>query len=119
MNEETAARGMALIGLSVLAGAGVSPEQFLRIFGVPREDVTGSAAFGWRLFAVRTAFISGLAWRGDATARRAFPPVQLLDQAVFWHAFVKRSVPRRAALMAAGASGAIILLDGVRRRAGE
>ena len=54
--------------------------------------------------------------RGDPTARNAFLPVQLLDQAVFWHAFGTRSVPRRAAVLAAATSGVIIALDVKRRR---
>jgi hypothetical protein len=80
--------------------------------------VTGAAEFGWRLFAVRTAYLSALSARGGAAARAAFLPIQLLDQAVFWHAYASGSVPRRAALMAAAASGAIIALD-LSRRAAE
>ena len=72
---------------------------------------------GWRLVAARNVYISALALRGNETARDAFLPIQLLDQVVFWHAIATRSVPRRAGLMAAGASGAIIALD-VARRAG-
>ena len=88
------------------------------MFGIAPREVTGAAAFGWRLFAVRTGYLSALAWRGDETARAAFLPVQLLDQVVFWHVFAARSVPRRAALLAAGTSGAIVALDVRRRRAG-
>ncbi len=112
---DPATRGMATIGGAVATASAISPKTFLSLFGVERRDVTGAAAFGWRLFAVRTAYLSARAWRGDASARDAFLPVQLLDQAVFWHAFATHSVPRRAALMAAGASGAIIALDIVRR----
>ena len=108
---------MALIGAAVASGAALAPRPFLRLFGIAPEEVTGAAAFGWRLFAVRTGYLSALAFRGNDTARDAFRPVQLLDQAVFWHAFATRSVPRRAALMAAGASGAILVLDGRRRSA--
>ena len=39
-----------------------------------------------------------------------------MDQVVFWHAYRTRSVPRRAAVLAAAASGAIVALD-LRRRA--
>lgn len=81
----------------------------------PAEPKAG--AFGWRLFAVRTAYLSVQAWRRDRSAREAFLPVQALDQVVFWHAFATRSVPRRAALLAAATSGAIIALDLHRRRA--
>ena len=108
---------MAAIGATVAAASAVAPVQFLRVFGIERREVTGAAVFGWRLFAVRTAYISGMALRGNETAREAFLPVQLLDQAVFWHAFARRSVPRRAAVLAAAASGAIIALDRVRRTA--
>lgn len=107
---------MAGIGATVALGAGLSPGRFLRLFGISSREVTGPAAFGWRLFAVRTAYLSGKALWGDQGARNAFLPVQLLDQVVFWHAFANRSVPRRAALMAAGASGAIIALDLKRRQ---
>lgn len=115
---DRATRAMAGIGGSVAIGSAVSPRAFLRIFGIPAGQVTGAAAFGWRLFAVRTAFISALAWRGDDTARRSFLPVQMLDQVVFWHAFATRSVPRRASLLAAATSGVIVLLDVVRRADG-
>ena len=94
----------------------LSGRPFLRLFGIPDHEVTGAAAFGWRLFAARTAYISALAWRGNETARDMFLPVQLLDQAVFWQAFARRSVPRRASLLAAATSGAIIALDLARRR---
>ncbi len=106
---------MAVIGTSVAAGSALSPKTFLRPFRIPPEDVTGAAAFGWRLFAVRTAYVSGLAFRGNATARDAFLPIQLLDQAVFWHAFRTRSVPRQAALLAAATSGVIVAIDLYRR----
>ncbi len=111
------ARGMAAIGGSVAVASAVAPRAFLRLFGIAPREVTGAAAFGWRLFAVRTGYLSVLAWRGDAAAREAFLPVQLLDQAVFWHAFATRSVPRRAPVLAAATSGAIIALDARRRRA--
>ena len=113
---DTAARGMAAIGVGVAVGSALSPRTFLRAFGVAPHEVTGAAEFGWRLFAVRTAYLSALALRGDEAARAAFLPVQVLDQVVFWHAFANRSVPRRAAVMAAAASGAIVALDVNRRR---
>lgn len=110
--------GMAAIGGVVALGSAVSPRALLRLFGIPPAEVTGAAAFGWRLFAVRTGCISVLAARGNAVAQEIFLPVQVLDQAVFWHAYATRSVPRRAAVLAATASGAIVALDLVRRNGG-
>jgi hypothetical protein len=107
---------MTTIAAVVALGSAASPRQFLRPFGVDPADVTGAAELGWRLFAVRTGYLAVRAARGDASAQAAFLPVQALDQAVFWHAFATRSVPRRAAVMAAGASGAIVALDLARRR---
>ena len=45
----------------------VAPVQFLGVFGIDRREVTGAAVFGWRLFAVRTAYVSGLAMRGSSS----------------------------------------------------
>src|SRR3712207_4342917 len=98
---------MALIGATVAAASAISPRTLLRLFGIEPREVTGAAAFGWRLFAVRTAYLSRAAWEGDPAARAAFLPIQLLDQAVFWHAFAVRSVPRRASLLAAATSAVI------------
>lgn len=113
---ERAARGMSSIGFAVALASAASPDNFLRVFGVPGRDVTGAAAFGWRLFAVRTAYLSALAWQGDPAARAAFLPIQILDQAIVWHAHATRSIPRRTAALAASASAAIIALDIARRR---
>ena len=113
---EAAARGMAAIGAVVSTGVAISPRTFLRPFGIPAGEITGAGALGWRLFAARTGYLSARALAGDEPAREAFLPVQLLDQGIFWHAFATRSVPRRAAVMAAAASGAIIALDSARRR---
>jgi hypothetical protein len=110
-----AALGMAAISGGAALGSALSPRTFLRLFGIAPDEVTGAAEFGWRLFAVRTGYLGVLAARGNVVAQEAFLPVQFLDQAVFWHAFATRSVPRRAALLAATASGAIIVLD-LRRR---
>jgi hypothetical protein len=117
VSQTAATKAMAAIGAAVASAAAVSPRHFLRPFGVPEEEVTGAAELGWRLFAVRTAYISGRALSGDEEAVRAFLPVQVLDQAVFWHAFATRSVPRRAAVLAAATSAAIIGLDLARRNA--
>lgn len=102
---------MAAIGGSVAVASALAPRQFLRVFGIPGEEVTGAAVFGWRLFAARTAYISMRAAQGSEEARDTFLPVQFLDQAVFWHAYRGGLVPKRAAVMAAAASGAIIALD--------
>ncbi len=102
---------MASIGLAVGGAAAASPETMLRLFGIDRREVTGAAAFGWRMFAVRTLVISLAAVRGSQAAREAFLPVQVLDQMVFAHAGRTGAIPRRAAAMAMGTSGAIIALD--------
>ena len=96
---------MAALAGGVAVASAISPRAFLRAFGIAPREVTGAAAFGWRLFAVRTGYISAMAWRRDLSARAAFLPVQALDQLVFWHAFFDRSVPRRAAVMAASVGG--------------
>lgn len=106
---------MAAIAGGVATASALSPRAFLRLFGVDPDEVTGAAEVGWRLFSVRTAYLGARAWGGDASARDAFLPVQLLDQVVFWHAFFKRSIPRRGALMAAATSGVIIAIDARRR----
>ena len=112
---ERAARAMTGLGGAVSIAAAVSPRALLAAFGIAPREVTGAAAFGWRLFAVRTAYLSAAGWRGDAAARTAFLPVQVLDQVVFWHAYSSRAIPLRAAALAAGTSGAIVALDLVRR----
>ncbi len=56
--DDHAARGMAAIGATVAAGAGLAQRSFLRLFGIDPRDVTGAGAFGWRLFAVRTGYLS-------------------------------------------------------------
>jgi len=112
---DRAAQGMTAIAATVALASALSPKPFLRVFGIPPEEVNGVAVFRWRLFAVRTAFLAWLAARGNRTARESFLPIQILDQAVFWQVFATRSVPRRASLMAAAASGVIIALDLWRR----
>jgi hypothetical protein len=117
--DERPAQAMVTIAATVALASTLSPRLFLRAFGIAPGEVNGVAVFGWRLFAVRTAFLAFLAARGNQTAREAFLPIQILDQAVFWQAFVTRSVPRRASLMAAAASGVIIALDLMRRSGGD
>ena len=112
---DRATLGMAAIGGSVSVGSAFFPRLFLRLFGVAPREVTGPAIFALRLFAVRTAYLSALAARGNETARDAFLPVQVLDQMVFWHAFKTRSIPRPGAVLAAAMSGVIIAF-GLSRR---
>ncbi len=109
---------MAAIGATVATGAAFAPAPLLGLFGIPRADVSGAAVLGWRLMAVRTAAISALAARGDATARDAFLPVQLLDQAAWWWGHRRGELPLRTAVIASATSGAIIALDLSRRRDG-
>lgn len=109
-------RAMAAIGLSVGLGALLSPKRLMRLFGVPASEITGAGALGWRLFAIRTLYLSGRAFEGDEAAREAFLPVQLLDQAVFLHAYRTRQPSRYAAVLAMATSAAIIALDAASRR---
>ncbi len=113
---ETLARAMAGIGMAVAITSALSPRTFARAYGIPPSDMTGGGAFGWRLFAMRTAYLSARALAGDRAARDAFLPVQVLDQAVFAHALRTRAIPRPAAVLAMLTSGAIIALDLERRR---
>jgi len=109
-------QAMAAIAGTVAAASALSPRTLLRAFGIAPAEVTGAAAFGWRLFAVRTGYVAVQALRADASATASFLPIQAMDQVVFWHAYRTRSVPRRAAVLAAVTSGAIVALD-LRRRA--
>lgn len=108
-------KAMAAIGMSVSVSATVAPGLFFRVFGLPAGDATGGARLGWRLMAVRTAGISVLAATGNTTARDAFLPVQIMDQAAWWWGWSRGELPARTATTAAVASGAIIALD-LRRR---
>lgn len=107
----------AAVATAVGVAAALSPRLLLRLFGVPPAEVTGAAAFGWRLFAVRNLFVGGAALRGDRAARDLILPVQLVDQLVFQHAYRTRSVPRRASALAMAVSGGLIALTGAARRA--
>lgn len=108
---------MAVIAATVGVSAALAPRATLRCFGVAGPDVTGATAFSLRLFAVRNVYLAAGALRGDPSAVRAFLPVQVLDQAVFWHAFATRAIPRPGAVLAAGVSLAIVGLDRRRRLA--
>ncbi len=108
--------GMSAIAVGVAVASTATPRLFLRTFGLdPATEATGAALLGWRLFAVRTATLGVLAARGNPTARDAFLPVQLMDQATWWWGYRRGELPLRTAAMAAAASGAIIALD-LRRR---
>ena len=115
MDHETLRRGEAAIALTVAALFTASPRLALKPFGVPDDEVTGVAVLGWRLFAVRTATIGAAAWRGDPSARRAFLPVQVADQAVFAAALRRGEVAPRTAGLAMATSAVIIALDVVAR----
>jgi hypothetical protein len=114
---ESLHRATGALALAVGASATASPRHMLRLFGIAPREVTGAAAFGWRLFGVRTAFVAAGALRGDRSARAVVLPVQLADQVVFAQAYRARSVPRRAAVLAMATSGALIALDVAARRA--
>ena len=111
---EPQTRAMAAIGLGVSAASALAPVLFHRTFGLT-EEPTGSSRLGWRLFAVRTATLSVLAAQGNRTARDAFLPVQVMDQAAWWWGRSRGELPLRTTLMASVASGAIIALDVHRR----
>lgn len=106
---------MLALGGGVGVAAALSPSLLQRTFGVPAGDITGSNQLGWRLFAARNLYLTARAARADSTAIAAFGQLQVLDQAVFWHAFATRSVPRRTAVLAATTSALIIGLDLHRR----
>lgn len=108
---------MIALGGSVGIAAALAPTFLQRSFGIAADDVTGSNKVGWRLFATRNLYLTARAMKGDPTAIQAFGHLQSLDQVVFWHAFAKRSVPRRTAVLAAAASAAIVGLDIHRRTA--
>ena len=110
------ARGMAVLAGTVAVASAAAPRPFLALFGVPGREVTGATAFGVRLFSVRTGYLAARAWQREPAALAAFLPVQLLDQAVFWHAGRTGAIPRRGAALASATSGALIALDLARRR---
>ncbi len=114
---ETPHRALAGLALLIGAGAVLSPRALLRLYGVAPAAVTGPAAFGWRLFGVRTAAIALAALRGSPAARAAVLPIQLADQAVFAHAAATRALPGRTAPLAMASSAVLIALDLAGRRA--
>ena len=111
------ALGRATAGLTLVMGIGsaLSPRLFLRGLGVNPREVTGAGAFGWRLLAMRNLVVGIRALRGEESSRDLLLPVQVADRRVFAHAYKTRSVPRGGALLAMAGSGAIIVLDLLRR----
>lgn len=110
-------QAMIALGGGVGVAAALSPALLQRAFGIPAGDITGAGQLGWRLFAARNLYLTLRAVRGDASAVAAFGQVQALDQAVFWHSFATRSVPRTTSVLAAMTSLAIVGLDAHRRSA--
>lgn len=114
--DETLWRIVAILALLVGVGSALAPGRMSRVFGMPADGMTGTAAFGWRLFAVRNLVVGGAALAGSVSARRSILPVQLFDQMVFLHALATKSVPRRSALLAMATSAAIIATSVVASR---
>lgn len=113
---DATSRAMLAIGGTVGVAALVSPTTLQRLFAVPAEDIRGPGQLGWRLFGARNVYLTWRALGGHPDGLAAYGPLQALDQAVFWDAFARRSVPRVTSSLAIAASGAIVALD-VRRRA--
>ncbi|WP_139980349.1 hypothetical protein [Nocardioides litoris] len=112
---EQSQRAMVGVGGAVGLAAAVAPSLLQRSFGIPAADVTGANELGWRLFATRNLYLTARAATGDQAAIDAIGHLQALDQVVFWHAFARRSVPRRTALLAVLTSAVIVGLDAHRR----
>lgn len=108
-------RAMIALGGSVGVSAAVAPAVLQRCFGIAESDITGAGRLGWRLFAARNLYLTARAVQGDRSAVAAFGHLQALDQAVFWQAFVTRSVPRTTSVLAAATSLVIVGLDAHRR----
>lgn len=105
---ETLWRAISIVELAVGIGFAAAPARLSRLYGLPADGMTGTAALGWRLFAARNLVVGAASLQGSAAARQALLPVQVLDQAVFLHALITRSVPPRAALLAMATSGGLI-----------
>lgn len=108
---------MVVIGGSVGLSALLAPTLLQRAFGIPAAELTGPGSVGWRLFGARNVYLCARALSGHPDGLAAFGPLQAVDQAVFWHAWSTRAVPRPTALAAALASASLVALD-VRRRRG-
>lgn len=105
---------MLSIGGGVGLAAAVSPDLLLRAFGAT-ESLTPGGRLGWRLFAARNIYLTARALQGDRSAEDAYAPLQALDQLAFWAAVAERGLPRRTTSLAIAASGAIVVLDRIRR----
>lgn len=92
----------SVAGLALLVGAGsvIAPSALSRLYRMPADGMTGTAALGWKMFGVRTVTIGAAVLVGSAPARQTVIPVQIFDQIVFLQALLTRSVPRQSALMA-------------------
>jgi len=103
----------SVAGLALLVGVGsvIAPRALSRLYGMPADGMTGTAALGWKMFGVRTVTIGAAALVGSAPVRQLVIPVQIFDQIVFFQALLTRSVPRKSAIMAMATSGAIIALS--------
>lgn len=100
--------GVSAGAFAVGLGFALAPRRLARFYGIPAEAVTGATDFAFRLFAARNLVVGGAAAAGSDAARRMILPVQIVDQAIFLHAAMAGSVPRRTALMAMATSAAII-----------
>lgn len=109
-------KGMAAVGTVASISATLAPRLMMRIVGIDPDQVSPAAVLGWRLFAIRTTAICGLALRGNETARDLFLPVQALDQISWWELYRRGEISLRPTLTLAAISGVIVALD-LRRRA--
>ena len=109
-------KAMLAIGGSVGLSALFVPTVLQRVFGIPSDQLTGAGSVGWRLFGARNVYLCARALTGHPDGIAAFGPLQALDQAVFWHAWSTRAVPRPTPLAAALASASLVVLDVHRRR---
>ncbi|MDQ3411500.1 MAG: hypothetical protein M3509_05220 [Chloroflexota bacterium] len=112
-------RGVAVAALLVGIGFALAPKRFVRLFSLPADGMTGTAALGWRLFAIRNVVIGGAVLAGSVPARRVVLLTRLLDQLVFLHALVTKSVPRRSAVLAMATSASIIGMSAIASRQGR
>ena len=114
MDSEALHRVAGSLALTVGVGTAVSPRHFVRPFGIEPGQVTATAAWGWRMFGIRTALIGGLIVAGDPRARAAMIPVQVADQVTFVLAGREPDgVPRRTVRMAQAVSASLVGLSGL------
>ncbi len=87
----------------------------MRVYGVPPEQMTGGADFGWRLFGVRTLYLSLAAIavtneRGPRSYR-----CRCSTRRCSRTPYGSETIPKRSAVLAMSTAGAIIALDLLRR----